>query len=152
MRSLLVASSDWIGSVFRLGYLPGAPGTWTSLAAVVVWRVLPPMGLLFYVLILINLFLLGVIAAAIVSHETGDDDPQKVVIDEWVGMWIALAAVPRSWPIVGAAFLLFRVFDILKVFPGRQLEKMKGGWGIMLDDVIAGVYTLIIIHGIALVT
>lgn len=151
MRSLLFGASDWVGSVFRIGYLPLAPGTWASAVAAIVWRILPPTEGIFYVLILANLFLVGVIASSLVSQDTGNPDPQSVVIDEWVGMWIALTGVRRSWSIIVAAFLLFRLFDIVKVFPARRLERLKGGWGIMLDDVVAGVYALIIIHGIQLI-
>ncbi|MFQ6616819.1 MAG: phosphatidylglycerophosphatase A [Fidelibacterota bacterium] len=151
MRSLLLVASDWIGSVFRIGYLPGAPGTWASVVAAAAWRVLPPLEGLTYVLILANLFLLGVIVSSIVSHETGDPDPQRVVIDEWVGMWIALAGVPGSWSFILAAFVVFRLFDIVKVFPAGRLERLKGGWGIMLDDVAAGIYTLIILRGIQMI-
>ena len=144
MRPLLVFASDWIATVFRVGYLPLAPGTWASLIAMVVWRFIPEMGVVSHVLILSNLFLVGVIASEIVSARNGNDDPSYVVIDEWVGMWIGLAVVPKDWSWMVVAFLLFRLFDVTKIFPARHLEKVKGGWGIMLDDVVAGIYALLV--------
>ncbi len=70
----------------------------------------------------------------------GEADPSIVVIDEIVGMWIALILVPSGWIPVLLAFIFFRAFDILKPFPAAALERIPGGWGIMLDDVIAGIY------------
>lgn len=145
MRAVLLSGSGWIASIFKIGYLPLAPGTWASGVALLLWYVLPDIQTLTYVLILLNLFLLGIITAAIVSERENDSDPKHVVIDEWVGMWIALILVPKVWSWMLISFFLFRLFDIVKVFPARRLEKLRGGWGIMLDDVIAGVYAFVVI-------
>ena len=75
-------------------------------------------------------------------------DPSPVVIDEIAGMWLSVLALPRSFWVLLAAFLLFRLFDIAKPFPIRQSEKLSGGLGIMLDDLIAGVYTLAVLWGL----
>ncbi|MEE9166246.1 MAG: phosphatidylglycerophosphatase A [Candidatus Neomarinimicrobiota bacterium] len=151
MRAFLLRASDWIASIAKIGYLPLAPGTWASAVALVIWWVLPAIETFPYVLILLNLFLVGVIVSAIVSNGNGKIDPSYVVVDEWVGMWIALAVVPKTWSLMVLAFLLFRFFDIVKVFPARQSESLGGGWGIMLDDVIAAAYTVGVIEVVKLV-
>jgi len=73
-------------------------------------------------------------------------DPSKFVLDEFVGTWLALLALPKTLIIVLISFILWRVLDILKPFPARQMEKIKGGWGIMLDDIVSGIYTLILMQ------
>jgi phosphatidylglycerophosphatase A len=85
---------------------------------------------------------LGVPAATIVERESGRTDPGFVVIDEVIGQWIALLASPADWRHGLIALVLFRVFDITKPFPVRRLERLPGGWGIIFDDVAAGLYAL----------
>ena len=75
-------------------------------------------------------------------------DPRPIVIDEIVGMWISLLLLPNRISYFLAAFILFRLFDIIKPFPARQAEYLRGGWGIMLDDVVAGLYTTALLQGI----
>ena len=140
MRTALAQSADWITTCFRIGYLPHAPGTWGSAAALIVWQLLPEMELFRLALIVSVIFLIGVISSTIVSEQVKERDPSHVVIDEWAGMWIALLMIPNEWVWIGIAFSLFRVFDILKVYPADRFEKFPGGWGIMMDDVVAGLY------------
>ena len=85
---------------------------------------------------------LGVPAATIVERESGRTDPGFVVIDEVIGQWIALLGSPADWRHGLIALVLFRLFDITKPFPVRQLERLPGGWGIVFDDVAAGLYAL----------
>ena len=101
-------------------------------------------------MIVIVIFLVGVIVSSIVSDEESNSDPSKVVIDEWVGMWIALLMIPNEWLWLGIAFLLFRVFDIVKVYPANRFERLPGGWGIMMDDVVAGLYAGVITQAVDL--
>jgi len=150
VRAALVHSADWLATCFRIGYLPLAPGTWGSASAVIAWRLLPEMDLFRLSLIVIVIFLVGVNASSIVSNKERDSDPSKVVIDEWVGMWIALLMIPNEWVWLGIAFLLFRVFDIIKVYPANRFERLPGGWGIMMDDVVAGLYAGVITQAAAL--
>jgi phosphatidylglycerophosphatase A len=92
------------------------------------------------------LFALGVWAAGRAEEFFGRVDPGQVVIDEVVGQMVTLLAHPRaSWTWLLAGFLLFRVFDVIKPFPARRAEHIHGGWGIMLDDVVAGVYGLLVL-------
>ncbi|MGA9584080.1 MAG: phosphatidylglycerophosphatase A, partial [Terracidiphilus sp.] len=102
-----------------------------------------PKGLLLVVFIGIFLSVAsGIPAAAIVAREAGRHDPQFVVIDEVAGQWIALLGSPADWRHGIIALILFRLFDITKPFPARQLEKLPEGWGIVFDDVAAGLYAL----------
>jgi phosphatidylglycerophosphatase A len=93
------------------------------------------------------LTVVGVAASTIVAQQSGVEDPSHVVIDEVAGQAIALIAAPVvGWKYALAAFILFRVFDIVKPPPVRQLERLPGGLGIMMDDVAAGVFALVLLH------
>jgi phosphatidylglycerophosphatase A len=85
-------------------------------------------------------FLLGTWSAAVMEKKLGPDPP-LVVVDEMVGYWIAMLALPRTWALAAAGFLIFRLFDIFKPFPVRRAERLPSGWGIMADDALAGIYT-----------
>jgi phosphatidylglycerophosphatase A len=147
-------SAWWLATVCGIGWLRPGPGTYASVAAVMIWFALawwlaPQTGLLFLLT-----FALAILATAIgipasdrVAREAGVADPGFVVIDEVAGAWIAVlaACLPLAgWPVsVSAALvslLLFRVFDIWKPWPVSALDRMHGGAGIMLDDVAAGIY------------
>ncbi len=136
---------------FGAGWGKPGPGTWGSVAATLVWFLLVRTAHLSttgtaavsFVGALIVL-VVGIPAATIVARESGREDPGHVVLDEVCGQWIALAACPANWPHALLALLLFRVFDIIKPWPARQLEDLPGGTGIMLDDVAAGVYALVV--------
>lgn len=140
------------------GYAPIAPGTvGAALACLIVWLVYTFFPALFdgstthqlyAIAIIIATFFIGVWSSDFMENELGKD-PSVVVIDEIIGVWISLLFVPFSWQILLAAFVLFRFFDILKPLGIRQLDqKMPGGWGIMMDDVLAGVYANLILQGI----
>jgi phosphatidylglycerophosphatase A len=137
----------WIASVFRIGTIPVAPGTAGSLAALIAWYFLiDSLYDSLFLLITFIILIVGVITSSIVIKQNQSSDPPQIVIDEWVGQWIALFLLPRSliWGLV--AFMLFRIFDISKFGPVKRLEKMGGGWGIMLDDVAAGIFAFILIQ------
>lgn len=129
------------------GYLPKAPGTWGSVVGVGVWLLLCRLPLITYFWVVASLFVLGTIAAGAAEKIVDRGDPGLVVIDEIVGQLIALAAVPHHALPVVTGFLLFRLFDIVKPFPVGWFDKhIHGGLGIMLDDVIAGLYALAILQ------
>lgn len=131
--------AELIATCGGLGYLPKAPGTWGSLGAVALAAGLP------YPAIFAAAFLFpGIWAAGRMAKTGGRDDPQHVVIDEAVGQWIALAGGAHTWQSVLAAFVLFRFFDIFKPWPVNALERLPGGWGIMMDDVMAGIYAFFV--------
>jgi phosphatidylglycerophosphatase A len=139
-----------IGTFFGAGLLKPGPGTYGSIAALLLWfataHALHPttatlaIGTAIAALIAT---LLGIPAATIVARESGREDPGHVVIDEVAGQLIALIAIPPDWPHAILALILFRFFDILKPWPIRKLEALPAGTGIMLDDVAAGVLALI---------
>jgi phosphatidylglycerophosphatase A len=138
-----------VATFFGAGMGWPGPGTWGSVAAVLLWGVIvwlfhpTPKGLLFVVFAGIILSVAsGIPAATIAARESGRHDPQFVVIDEVAGQWIALLGSPADWRHGVIALILFRLFDITKPFPARQLEKLPEGWGIVFDDVAAGLYAL----------
>ena len=143
--------SDWVATCCKVGTLPIAPGTWGSLAALCVWfGVINYITPIYFILLTSIIFAIGVITSTIVARENSSPDPSRVVIDEWVGQWIALFFVPKSLFYGLVSFLLFRIFDIWKPLYIKQLEKYSGGLGIMMDDVGAGVVALIFTHVILL--
>ncbi|WP_213804409.1 phosphatidylglycerophosphatase A [Granulicella sp. dw_53] len=138
-----------IGTFFGAGLLKPGPGTYGSVAALLLWfgaaHALQPttlvLGACTAVAALIAT-LIGIPAATIVARESGREDPGHVVIDEVAGQLIALIAIPADWKHALLSLLLFRLFDILKPPPIRQLERLPAGTGIMLDDVAAGLLAL----------
>jgi phosphatidylglycerophosphatase A len=148
-----------IATAFGLGYLPKAPGTWGSLAAVALYWVAHRLIWVFpfdiyvhdyYVaqvgviawMIALFLAVIGVWTSVRVATYAGKKDPQFVVIDEVSGQHFTyvLALAPVNWKYLLLGFILFRVFDIWKPFPARQAEHLPGGWGIMADDWVAAIY------------
>lgn len=140
-----------VATFFGVGRLRPGPGTWGSLAAVLIWfglsrwipaerQVLTLAGLAAIVV------MLGIPAATRVARASGVKDPEFVVIDEVAGQWLSLLLVPVSWKTLLAGFILFRGFDIVKPPPVRRLEKLPAGVGIVVDDVAAGVYALVVMQ------
>jgi phosphatidylglycerophosphatase A len=126
-------------SVFFLGYAPVASGTVGSLPAIAVAFLLRQQPLLLLLLAVV-LLVFGVVASSQAAGIYGRKDPGEVVIDEFVGMLLAFLWLPMTWVSVPIVFVLFRIFDIWKPFPARQCDRMEGGLGIMLDDIVAGIY------------
>jgi phosphatidylglycerophosphatase A len=140
-----------IGTFFGAGLLKPGPGTYGSIAAVLLWfgaaHLLHPAPVALAIgtaIAALAATLIGIPAATIVAHESGREDPGHVVIDEVAGQLIALIAIPADWRHAAISLLLFRIFDILKPPPIRQLERLPGGTGIMLDDVAAGLFALLL--------
>ncbi len=136
--------ANWFSTVLKIGYLPIAPGTWGSLAALLIWFVIiGHISSITLIVLIIIIFILGVSTSSVTERALAKKDPSVIVIDEWVGQWIALLFLPKSlfWGLV--AFALFRLFDIWKPNPIKTLDNMPSGWGIMLDDVLAGIYALL---------
>jgi len=142
-RALLGHPAGWIACGFGSGLSPRAPGTAGSLAALLPWLALRELAWAPYLLALALAFALGVWASNFAVARLRIDDPGVVVWDEFVGQWIALLPLvlaPRGWPWVLAAFALFRLFDVWKPWPVSWADRhVKGGFGVMLDDALAGV-------------
>jgi phosphatidylglycerophosphatase A len=127
------------------------PGTWGSLAGVLLWAVLahalsPELRTPVAIALAMLVTLIGIPAATRVARGAGKKDPQFVVIDEVAGQLVALIGVPLGWKTFLAGFILFRGFDILKPPPVRQLEALPEGTGIVVDDVAAGLYAFAVMH------
>jgi phosphatidylglycerophosphatase A len=132
---------------FGAGLAPKAPGTVGTLVGVALYLVLSMLPDMLYVLIVAGLFAAGIWAVGAVADELGSDDPPAIVWDEVVGFLIAMIAAPAGIMWIIAGFALFRLFDIYKPWPIAGFEgRFKGGLGIMLDDVMAGVYTWLVLH------
>ena len=138
-----------IGTFFGAGLLKPGPGTYGSISAVLLWyataHLLHPAQIPLAIgtaVAAILATLIGIPAATIVARESGREDPGHVVIDEVAGQLIALIAIPADWQHAALSLILFRLFDILKPPPIRQLERLPAGTGIMLDDVAAGLFAL----------
>jgi phosphatidylglycerophosphatase A len=138
-----------LGTFFGAGFLKPGPGTYGSIAALLLWygaaHILNPSPTALAIgtiVAAIVVTLIGIPAATIVARESGREDPGHVVIDEAAGQLIALIAIPADWKHAVLSLLLFRAFDIFKPPPIRQLERLPAGTGIMLDDVAAGLFAL----------
>ena len=130
-----------ICSFFFIGYSPYAPGTIGSLAGLGLYLILSQHSLRLYCLILGLLFITGILIGKKAEEAFEKKDCRKFVLDEVCGMLIALAMVPFCPFYIITGFILFRIFDILKPFPAKRVEKLPHGWGVMLDDAVAGIYT-----------
>ena len=143
MDRLLMFIATGAGS----GYLPKAPGTWGTLVGLLLWWPLAGLSLTAYLATVAVLFIVGVASAGAAEKILDRGDPGVVVIDEIVGVLIALTAVPLHPAAALAGFALFRLFDIAKPFPVGWVDRhLHGGLGIMLDDVAAGLYALLVLH------
>jgi phosphatidylglycerophosphatase A len=141
-----------VGTFFGIGLIGPGPGTWASFAAAVLWFFaaraahLSAVGLAIgTAAAVLAVMAIGIPAGSIVERESGAPDPGQVVIDEVAGQWVALAACPVDIRHTLLALALFRFFDIVKPWPARQLERLHGGLGIMMDDIAAGIYALLVV-------
>ena len=142
-----------ISTGLGVGYFPLAPGTMGSLAILIVYWICPEISSLQLSMIIVGLSVIGIYSVTITENEVksklGQDrgnDPGIIVIDEVIGMLVALLFIPKTTFFLITAFILFRIFDIAKPYPARKMEKLHGGWGIVLDDVVAGIYANIVIQ------
>jgi phosphatidylglycerophosphatase A len=140
-----------VATFFGAGFGKPGPGTWGSVGAVLLWALYAyaahPSAQVLLVALSVGIVVsvaFGVPAATIAARESGRHDPGFVVIDEVAGQWIALLGSPFDWKHGLLALVLFRIFDITKPFPVRQLERLPEGWGIVFDDVAAGAYAWVV--------
>lgn len=140
-----VKISLFFGTCAYSGLLPLAPGTWGSILAAVLIYLFIPNTDYFFVVMLLALFALGIKAADVIEDHEGVKDSSKINIDEALGMALAVAFLPKKLPIFLVALIAFRLFDILKPPPIKKIDKkVKGGLGVMLDDIVAGVFANIL--------
>lgn len=153
-RALLATPWGWLACGFGSGLAPLAQGTFGSLAALLPWLLLRGLPAWGYALVLLAGFAVGVRACDVAGRALGVDDHRSLVWDEFIGQWLALlpllgALLPAgglAWWMPAAGFALFRLFDVWKPWPIRWLDRrVKGGFGVMIDDVIAGVFAAIVL-------
>lgn len=129
-----------ISTFFYIGYFPLAPGSLASVAGMFIYFWLH-QNIAVYILLWIVITVLGFKAGDKMEKIVGEKDPSCVVIDEVSGVMLAFFMLPLSWPVAWTGFFLFRAFDMFKIYPSNKLEKIPGGVGIMMDDIVAGIYT-----------
>jgi len=139
--------SIFISSGAYSGLSPIAPGTFGSIAAFALWAIAKSLGLIHYgllgplLLIILTTISIKSVSEVIADEDHPNPDPQWIVIDEWVGLYLAiLIATPITWLEGLAALILFRIFDIIKPYPVSAAEKLPGALGIILDDLVAGLF------------
>lgn len=148
-REVMQRPMGWIASMGGIGLLPTAPGTWASAVTlpigwvIAVW--LGPWGLIAASL---AVFAVGVFASSRVIKHIETDDPSVIVIDEMAGQLLTLVFAPLTWQAYVAAFIAFRFFDLTKIWPASWLDReVGGGFGAMADDMLAGLYAMLVIFG-----
>jgi phosphatidylglycerophosphatase A len=148
---MVLKLSKIIATFFGLGYAPIAPGTFGALGGFIISFILLKIGLDFNTFHLLHIFLIvvsffaGIFACKRLSSHWGHD-PSKVVIDETLGFWVSILFLPQNILSLAAGFVLFRFFDILKPWGIRKIDNLNSTYSIMLDDVVAGIYTNIILQ------
>ena len=146
-RALLSSPAGWLACGFGSGLAPVAQGTFGSLAAILPWLLLRQLSLQVNLLVIAIGFAIGVWACDVAGRALGVDDHRSLVWDEFIGQWIALLpALLAPWWAVIAGLALFRLFDVWKPWPIRWLDRhLKGGMGVMVDDVVAGLFAAILL-------
>ena len=139
--------STWIGT----GLLPVMPGTFGTLAAVPLILLLDNLGAIYKLLTLMTAIAIAIWASGMHQKLLDQSDPREIVIDEVAGFLLTMLFLPCSWLTISLGFIFFRFFDILKPYPIKQLEKLRGGFGVVIDDLAAGLYANIIVRIILLI-
>lgn len=134
-----------ISTVFFIGYLPLVPGTFGSIAGVGLFYLLKGANSITYFLFILGIVVLGLITSGQTERLLNKKDPGCIIIDEVAGMMIALSFMPYDFKIIFLSFMIFRILDTLKPFPAGKLQYLRGSVGVMADDLIAGIYTNIML-------
>ncbi len=135
-----------IATAFGAGYSPFAPGTAGSLVGLLLFWPLAGLSWPWQLVACLGVTIVGIPAASRVAVLVGRKDPGLVVVDEVAGQWITLVGLPFTAPVAIAGFVLFRIMDVVKPWPARALERLPGGWGIMADDVAAGIFAQLVLR------
>ena len=138
--------AHWFACGFGAGLAPFAPGTFGTLMAVPVYWLMQPLAAPWYGVMVVIVCAIGIAVSTKTARDWGVHDHPAIVCDEIAGFLVTMFMAPAGWIYVLYGFALFRLFDIAKPFPLRRLERLPGGWGIMADDLGAGVYAAAILH------
>lgn len=141
----------FIATGFLTGYFPFASGTIGSFLAILLYLFIPGFSEPYVLFLFILLFTVVGIYTSDFAEKIYGFDPPEVVIDEITGMWITMLFIPKTIILSAIGFIIFRIFDIIKPFPAKQSQNFKGGIGIMLDDIIAGLYSMVVLHLLLLI-
>lgn len=148
LRHLLANPVHFLAFGFGFGLSPLAPGTLGTLPALPLYWWIQDWPLMEYLLLVLALFLVGVWVCQVTARDLEIKDPSGVVWDEFVGFLVTMTAAPSGWGWILGGFILFRLFDIWKPWPIRVLDRrLSGGLGIMLDDVVAGIFAALVLAG-----
>lgn len=149
MKTTKLSFSTLVASLFGIGFIPFMPGTFGSLAAFGIYMLIPASFWFYGQYIVMGLLLVLSLAAVFISRAAEKilgEDAGSIVIDELCGYFVATLFLPHNWLIGLYAFILFRVFDIAKPFPIYRSQRISGGWGVVIDDLIAGLYANLLIQ------
>ena len=149
MKTTKLSFSTLVASLFGIGFIPFMPGTFGSLAAFGIYMLIPASFWFYGQYIVMGLLLVLSLAAVFISRAAEKilgEDAGSIVIDELLGYFVATLFLPHNWLIGLYAFILFRVFDIAKPFPIYRSQRISGGWGVVIDDLIAGLYANLLIQ------
>jgi len=136
-----------LSTFFGAGYFPVGQGTLTSFIVVLMYKFfLYRLHWAYYLLLILVVFVLGVVCSSVHSTALKKKDPHEIVIDEVAGQLLVLFRLNPTWSLLLISFFLFRLFDIAKPYPIKQLEKFPKGWGIMTDDIMAAIYSGMLVH------
>ncbi|AKE52821.1 phosphatidylglycerophosphatase A family protein [Kangiella geojedonensis] len=146
-RMVFTNPAHFLSFGFGSGLMPKAPGTWGTLAAIPLWYGLSFLTLPYYLIVTLALSIIGIGLCHYTAKKLGVHDHPGIVWDEICGYLVTMFAIPTAWHWALAGFILFRFFDILKPWPIKWLDKkVHGGFGIMVDDLLAGVFALGVLH------
>ena len=141
----------FFSSAFGTGYIKYAPGTFGSLAGIILWGLFVPQNYLYHLFFIVSIFIISLVFSSLAENIYNKKDDQRIVIDEVAGMWVSVAFLPKTLLFMFLGFMLFRLFDVKKPFFIKKLQKAKGGFGITIDDIVAGVFANIILQVLNLV-
>ncbi|OEG69570.1 hypothetical protein ATZ36_08780 [Candidatus Endomicrobiellum trichonymphae] len=136
----------FFSSAFGLGYMKYASGTFGSLAGILFWKLFVPDIYKVQIFVLAGIFIISVLFSSLAEVVYNKKDDRRIVIDEVAGVWVSVAFLPKTFMFLFLGFLLFRMFDIGKPLFIGEVQKIKGGLGITIDDVIAGIFTNVILQ------
>lgn len=135
----------FFGTGFLSGYLPKAPGTFGSFAALIIYLI-PGFEKFYFIIPAIIITIIIAVPLGNYFEKLFGKDPSIFTLDEFIGTWITFLFLPKKLLLIILGFIIWRILDILKPFPAKKLESISGGWGIILDDIISGMYSLLIMH------
>jgi phosphatidylglycerophosphatase A len=136
----------FFSSVGYLGYIKRAPGTFGSLAGLLLWVFFMPDSIAIQIFSLLAIFIVSIFFSSLAENIYKTKDDQRIVIDEVAGMWFSLALLPKTFLFFLLGFLLFRLFDVKKPWVIKSVQEFKGGFGVTIDDVLAGLIVNFILH------